>query len=93
MLKKVKVGKNAKECFTEMSKNRKMQNRLGSQMMQFDSPELQKRIEEFRHGKCKTMFHEITEHNGLKGTFHRVIFSFACMPLDHALSLEETQIL
>ena len=30
MLKKVKVGKNAKECFAEMSKNRKMQDGLGS---------------------------------------------------------------
>ena len=44
MLKKVKVGKNAKECFAEMSENRKMQNGLGSQMMQLDSPELQKSI-------------------------------------------------
>ena len=47
MLKKVKMGKNAKECFAEMSKNRKMQNGLGSQMMQLDSPELQKSIEKF----------------------------------------------
>ena len=61
MLKKVKIGKNAKECFTEMSENRKMQNELGSQMMQLDSPELQKSIEKFRHGKCKATFHEITE--------------------------------
>ena len=44
MLEKVKVGKNAKECFAEMSKNRKMQDRLGSQMMQLDFPELQKSI-------------------------------------------------
>ena len=93
MLEKVKAGKNAKECFTEMSKNRKMQNGLRSQMMQLDSPELQKSIEKFQYGKCKATFHEITKHNGFKGTFHWVIFSFACMPLDHALSLEETQIL
>ena len=76
-----------------MSKNRKMQDGYGSQMMQLDSPELQKSIEKFQHGKCKAMFQEITEHNGFKGTFRRVIFSFPCMPLDHALSLEETQIL
>ena len=44
MLKKVKVGKNAKECFAKMSKNRKMQDGLGSQMMQLDSLELQKSI-------------------------------------------------
>ena len=62
-------------------------------MMQLDSTELQKCIEKFRHGKCKATFHEITEHNGLKGTFHRVIFSFPWMPLDYTLSLEETQIL
>ena len=41
MLEKMEVGKDAKECFTEMSKNRKMQDGLGSQMMQLDSPELQ----------------------------------------------------
>ena len=93
MLEKVKVGKNSKECFAEMSKNRKMQNGLGSQMMQLDSPELQKSIEKFWHGKCKAAFHEIMEHNGFKGTFNRVIFSFPCTSLDHALSLEETQIL
>ena len=93
MLKKVKVGKNAKERFIEMSKNRKMQNGLRSQMMQLNSPELPKSIEKFWHGKCKATFHEITEHNGFKGTFHRVIFSFPCTPLDHALSLEEPHIL
>ena len=54
MLEKVKVGKNAKECFTKMSKNRKMQNGLRSQMMQLDSPKLQKSIEKFRYVKCKT---------------------------------------
>ena len=47
MLKKVKVGKNTKECFAEMSENGKMQNGLRSQMMQLDSPELQKSIEKF----------------------------------------------
>jgi len=93
MLEKVKVGKNAKECFAEMSKNRKTQDGLGSQMMQLNSLELQKSIEKFRYGKCKAAFHEITEHNGFKGTFHRIIFSFACTLLDHGLSLEETQIL
>ena len=41
MLEKMEVGKDTKECFTEMSKNRKMQDGLGSQMMQLDSPELQ----------------------------------------------------
>ena len=44
MLTKVKVGKNAKEYFAEMSENRKMQNGLVSQMMQLDSLELQKSI-------------------------------------------------
>ena len=60
MLKKVKMGKNAKECFAEMSENRKMQNGLRSQMMQLDSPKLQKSIEKFRYGKRKTTFHEVT---------------------------------
>ena len=89
----MEVGKDAKERFTKMSKNRKMQDGLGSQMMQLDSPELQKSIEELRYRKCKTAFHKITEHNGFKSTFKRVIFSFACTPLDHSLTLEKTHIL
>ena len=44
MLEKVKVGKDTKECFVEMSKNRIMQDGLRSQMMQLDSAELQKSI-------------------------------------------------
>ena len=62
-------------------------------MMQLDSLKLQKSMEEFRNRNSKATFHEITKHNGFKGTFHRIIFSFACMLLDHGLSLEETQIL
>ena len=84
----MKVGKNAEECFAEMSENRKMQNGLRSQMMQLDSPKLQKSIEKFLYGKCKTTFHKVTEYNGLEGTFHEVIFSLPCMPLDHTLNLD-----
>ena len=62
-------------------------------MMQLDSLELQKSMEELRHRNCKTAFHEITEHNGFKFTFERIIFSFACAPLDYSLSLEKTHIL
>ena len=47
MLETMEVGKDAKECFAEISQNRKMQNGLESQMMQLDSPELQKSIEKF----------------------------------------------
>ena len=54
MLEKMEVGKDTKECFTKMSKYRKMQDGLGSQMMQLDSPELQKSIEELKHRNCKT---------------------------------------
>ena len=93
MLEKMEVGKNTKECFAEMSKYRKMQDGLGSEMMQLDSPELQKSIEELRNWYCNTTFHEITKHNGFKCTFKRIIFSFACAPLDHTLSLKETHIL
>ena len=64
------MRKNAKECFAEMGKNGKMQNGMRSQMMQLDSPKLQKSIEKFRYGKRKTTFHEVTEYNGLEGTFH-----------------------
>ena len=61
--------------------------------MQLDSPKLQKSIEKFRYGKRKTMFHKITEYNGLKGTFEGIFFSFACAPLDYSLTLEKTHIL
>ena len=52
MLEKMEVGKDTKECFAEMSKNRKMQDGLGSQMMQLDSPELQKSMEALSVGIC-----------------------------------------
>ena len=92
-MEKMEVGKDTKECFAEMSEYRKMQNGLGSQMMQLDSPELQKSMEELSHRNCKTAFYEITEHNGFKCTFERIIFSFAYAPLDHSLTLEKTHIL
>jgi len=47
MLEKMEMGKNPKECLVEMNKYRKMQDGLGCEMMQLDSPELQKSIEEF----------------------------------------------
>ena len=93
MLEKIEVGKDTKECFAEMSKYRKIQDGLGSEMMQLDSPELQKSIEELRHRNCNTAFHKITEHNGFKSTFKRVIFSLTRAPLDHSLTLEKTHIL
>ena len=93
MLEKMKVGKDTKECFAEMSKYRKMQDGLWSQMMQLDSRELQKSMEELKHRNGKTMFHKITEYNGLKGTFEGIFFSFACAPLDYSLTLEKTHIL
>ena len=93
MLEKMEVEKDTKECFTEMSKNRKMQDGLGSQMMQLDSPKFQKSIEELRNRYPKTSFHAITEHNGFECTFERIIFSFALTPLDHRLALKKTHIL
>ena len=93
MLEKMEVEKDTKECSTEMSKNRKMQDGLGSQMMQLDSPKLQKSMEKFRHRNGKTTFHEITEDNSFKGTLEGIIFSFARAPLDYSLTLEKTHIL
>ena len=93
MLKNMEMGKNTKECFTEMSKNRKMQDGLGSKMMQLDSPELQKGIEELRYRKCKTAFHKVMKHNGFKSTFKWIMFSFTRTPLDYGLTLEKTHIL
>ena len=47
MLEKVEMRKDAKECFTKMGEYGKMQDRLRGQMMQLDSPELKKGVEEF----------------------------------------------
>ena len=85
MLKKVKVGKNTKECFTEMSENRKMQNGLGSQMMQLDSPEFQKSAEEIRSGYGKTTLHKIAEQDDFMCTFiWAVLLSTSSATLDSA---------
>ena len=67
----------------------KMQDRLWGQMMQLDSTEVKKSMEEFRNRHCKTAFHEIAEHNGFESTFQRIIFSFSCTPLNHSLTLEQ----
>jgi len=93
ILEKMEVGKDTEECFAEIGEYRKMQDGLWSQMTQLDSLEVQKSIEELRNRYCKTTFHEITKHNGFKCTFKRIIFSFACAPLDHSLTLEKTHIL
>ena len=90
MLEKMEVGKDAKECFTEMGEYRKMQDRLRGQMMQLDSPKVKKSMGKLRNRYCKATFHEIAEQNGFKSTFERIIFSFACAPLDHSLTLEKT---
>jgi hypothetical protein len=58
MLEKMEMGKDTKECFTEMGQYGEMQDGLWGQMMQLDSPELQKSMEELRHRNCKTTFHE-----------------------------------
>ena len=58
-------------------------------MMQLDSPEVKKSMEEFRNRHYKTTFHKITEHNGFKSTFERIIFTFPCTPLNHSLTLEK----
>ena len=68
-MEKMEVGKDTKECFTEMSKNRKMQDGLGSQMMQLDSPEFQKSAEKIRSGYGKTTLHKIAEQDDFMCTF------------------------
>jgi len=93
MLERIEVGKDSKERFAKMGEYRKMQDGLWGQLMQLDSPEVQKSIEELRNRYPKTSFHEITEHNGFKCTFERIIFSFALTPLDHRLALKKTHIL
>ena len=93
MLEKMEVGKDAKEWFAKMGKYRKMQDGLQGQMMQLDSPEVKKSMEKFKNRYCNATFHEIAKQNGFKSTFERIIFSFACTPLHHSLTLEKTHIL
>ena len=90
MPEKMEMREDAKECFTKMDEYGKMQDRLWGQMMQLDSPEVKKSMKKFRNRYCKATFHKITEHNGFKSTFERIIFSFTCTPLDHSLTLEKT---
>ena len=45
MLEKMKVGKDTKECFAEMSEYRKMQDGMWGLMMQLDSLEVKKSME------------------------------------------------
>ena len=90
MLEKMKKREDAKECFTQMCEYQKMQDRLWGQMMQLDPPEVKKIMKKFRNRHYKATFHEITEHNGFKCTFERIIIPFACTPLDHSLILEKT---
>ena len=92
-MEKMEVGKHSLESFAKMGEYRKMQDGLRGQMMQLDSPKVQKSMKEHRNRYHKTTFHEITEHNGFKCTFERIIFSFAYAPLDHILTLEKTHIL
>ena len=69
------MGTKVKKCWKRWkwgmiprnAKYRKMQDGLGSQMMQLNSLKLQQSMEEFRHRNSKTTFHEITEYNGFKG--------------------------
>jgi len=63
------------------------------QMMQLDSPELQKNLEEIQDRDCKTEFHKIMENDGLKSTFVWAVFSFNSTPLDNGLALEQFHIL
>ena len=89
MLEKMEMRVDAEECFTKMGAYGKMQDRLWGHMMQLDSTEVKKSMEEFRNRHCKTAFHEIAEHNGFESTFQRIIFSFSCTPLNHCLTLEQ----
>jgi len=41
----MEVGKDSKECFAKMGEYRKMQDGLRGQMMQLDSPKVQKSME------------------------------------------------
>ena len=58
-------------------------------MIQLDSLELKKSMEEFGNRHCQTAFHEIAKHDGFESTFEWVILSFSCTPLNHSLTLEK----
>ena len=89
----MEMREDAKECFTKMGEYGKMQDRLWGQMMQLDSTEVKKSMEEFRNRHCKTAFHEIAEHDGFQCTFEWVLFPFSRTPQNHILTLEQLHIL
>ena len=93
MLEKMEMRKDAKESFAKIGEYGKMQDRLWSQMVQLDSPELKKSMKELRNRHCNTAFHEIAEHDGFESTFEKIILSFSCTPLNHSLTLQQFQIL
>ena len=47
MLEKMKMREDAKECFAKMGEYGKMQDGLWGKVMQLNSPELKKSMEEF----------------------------------------------
>ena len=59
-------------------------------MIQLDSLELKKSMEEFGNRHCQTAFHEIAKHDGFESTFEWVILSFSCTPLNYSLTLKQT---
>ena len=62
-------------------------------MMQLNSPEVQKSMEEIWNWNCKTAFYKVMENDGLKSTFVWAVFSFNSTPLDNGLALEQFHIL
>ena len=82
MLEELEMWQDANESFTRMCENGKMENGLWGEMMQLNSPKLQKGLKEIRYGNSKAALHEIAKKDGSMGTFVRAVFSFGRTPLD-----------
>ena len=76
-----------------MSEDRKMGKGLWGKMMQLNTPEAKKSMEEIENRNRKTAFYEIAEDNGLKSTFIQAVFSFSRKPLDYGTALQHPHIL
>ena len=88
MLKKVKVGKNTKECFAEMSEIERCKMDWGVRWCNWIPQNCRTAYKNSDTGSARPR-----STKSWNITVSRVLFSFACPPLDHGLSLEETQIL
>ena len=72
-----------------MGEDRKMQNWLRGEMMELDSPMLEKSMEKIRSLDGKAALNKIVEKNDFVRTFIRLVFALRASPLDDGVGLKK----